>query len=246
MAHFGKESPSRTDRELAARVRRLDWTETAGELGAHVREARSKRSNAGEVEAFSWHWRTDTPHAPLELVSACDAEGADLSGLYGVFRSRAGALRALRELGKAYGLCNVVLGIEEPGEDGACAAYARSRCRGACIGREPRLAHAMRAVQALSRLRLKPWPYAGAVTVRETSPDGARSELHVIDRWRYLGAAHSDAEVHELAHAASLPPFDLDMYRVLARLLKAPTPRVEIVEADIMARPHYAYSRRRT
>lgn len=45
-----------------------------------------------------------------------------------------------------------------------------------------------------------PWPFAGAVTFEER---GAGSVFHVIDQWRYLGAASSRDEAAALATAAA-------------------------------------------
>jgi DNA polymerase-3 subunit epsilon len=87
----------------------------------------------------------------------------------------------------------------------------------------------MRAVQALARLRLKAWPYRGRIAVRERDPYSDRIELHVIDRWRHLGTAHCEPELHELAQSAADAPFDLDTYKTLVRLLKSPPRNCDVV-----------------
>ena len=87
----------------------------------------------------------------------------------------------------------------------------------------------MRLAQAFSGLRVRPWPYRGRIGVREYDPATRRSELHVVDRWRYLGTAHSDAELRELSHKRVRTRFDLDEYRMLARFLRSPPAGCEIV-----------------
>jgi DNA polymerase-3 subunit epsilon len=104
-----------------------------------------------------------------------------------------------------------------------------NRCRGACIGAESPIAHAMRVVQAFSKLRIKPWPYPGCVGLRELDPHSERSELHVIDRWCYLGTVKTEAELHELTEDAPKGHFDLGMYKILARFLKSPPRSSDIV-----------------
>jgi hypothetical protein len=45
--------------------------------------------------------------------------------------------------------------------------------------------------------------------------------VHVLDRWRHVATARSEAELHDLDCSAGDKPFDLESYRVLARFLKA-------------------------
>jgi DNA polymerase-3 subunit epsilon len=146
-----------------------------------------------------------------------------------LFRWRSSARAALRALASAYDLCRVTLGLEPPLPNGACSGYELNCCRGACIGAESVIGHAMRVVQALSRLRMKPWPYSGRIAVRERDPHSQRSELHVLDQWRYLGTAKSEAELHELKEAAPRDTFDLHTYKMLARFLKSPPSSCDIL-----------------
>jgi DNA polymerase-3 subunit epsilon len=45
------------------------------------------------------------------------------------------------------------------------------------------------------------------------------SEVHVVDRWCYLGSASSDSELADLLESARAPRFDYDHYKILARHL---------------------------
>jgi DNA polymerase-3 subunit epsilon len=45
------------------------------------------------------------------------------------------------------------------------------------------------------------------------------AEVHVVDRWCYLGTAGTDAELAELLEQARAPRFDYDHYRILSRHL---------------------------
>jgi DNA polymerase-3 subunit epsilon len=75
-------------------------------------------------------------------------------------------------------------------------------------------------MQALQRLRLPAWPYAGAVALVEEDALNARRELHVIDRWRYLGSALEPHEAEDwLSSRTPLPRFDVDIFRQLQRAL---------------------------
>lgn len=56
------------------------------------------------------------------------------------------------------------------------------------------------------------WPFAGPALIREGD------EAHLVDGWRYLGTARSDDALHQLL-AAERPPFDREIYRILAKYL---------------------------
>ena len=72
---------------------------------------------------------------------------------------------------------------------------------------------------ALVATRLKPWPYRGRILVAERDWRGTE-DLHVLDRWRYLGTVHSAEDADGLD--AQSVPFDADVYRILKRFLSAP------------------------
>jgi DNA polymerase III subunit epsilon len=236
MAHFSGERRSGKDQRLGEEVKRVDWKETPGELGAHFEAARlvaalaPEHNSAPADETCSWYWRSETPEVAPRLIAGDEIEDAAPEHLYGAFRGRAGARAALRELARAYSLCHTLIGLEPAG--GACSAHQAQRCRGACVGAEPHLAHAMRAILALSKLRVKPWPYHGPIAIRERHVYSERVELHVFDRWRRLGAASSEGEIDEIVRSARHARFDLDTYRALRRLIKAPPRNCEIVILD--------------
>jgi DNA polymerase-3 subunit epsilon len=81
----------------------------------------------------------------------------------------------------------------------------------------------------MAPLRLRPWPFPGAIGIRERSADGAGSVLHVIDRWQHLGTAVDEAGVEDLLERAAVPSFDPDSYRIVARCLDRVGPRDVVV-----------------
>ena len=62
------------------------------------------------------------------------------------------------------------------------------------------------------------WPYRSPLGIVETDRARDATEVHVVDRWCYLGTASCDPEVAELLEARE-PRFDYDHYRILARHL---------------------------
>ena len=87
-------------------------------------------------------------------------------------------------------------------------------------GIEPRALHDARLRLALAPLRLRSWPFPGAVAFREPAAGSSGSVLHVIDRWRHVGSAASEEELQSLAGARGEPGFDVDTYRILTRWLR--------------------------
>ncbi len=62
------------------------------------------------------------------------------------------------------------------------------------------------------------WPHRGPLGIVETDHARDATEVHVVDRWCYLGTASSDPEVAEMLEARE-PRFDYNHYRILARHL---------------------------
>ncbi len=83
---------------------------------------------------------------------------------------------------------------------------------------------------ALSELKREAWPFKGRIGVRESI--GARSELHVLDDWCYLGTVRGE---HELAELDAQPSFDPDTYRILQRFLSRSKSALEIVPMEVVA-----------
>jgi DNA polymerase-3 subunit epsilon len=63
------------------------------------------------------------------------------------------------------------------------------------------------------------WPHAGPLGIVERDRDREAAEIHVVDRWCYVGAASSESELAELVENAGSPRFDYDHYKILSRHL---------------------------
>lgn len=236
MSHFSGDHRVNKDMKIAREVKRIDWIETAGELGALIEESRLVKQLAPVYnrqlrrtsELCAWHWSVEHSGAAPRLVTARDLDPSQLGDLYGLFRTRSAALEALREIANAHGLCHALLGLEK--RKGPCFSHQIGRCRGACAGKESREAHALRFAQALAALRMRTWPYRGRIGVREGMSGGRRSAWIVLDRWCYLGTVRSEEELHELTASRTAPAFDLDTYRILTRFLAKPHRDCRIIE----------------
>jgi DNA polymerase-3 subunit epsilon len=225
-------------------VRRIDWLETAGPLGALLLQARWIKDGAplrnrrakqpGEAHTL----RAD---AKVEAVPVADLDRGELTQCFGLFHSEKDALRALTEIARARELCLKALGLEAG--EGSCFAHQMGKCKGACTGKEPAVLHDMRVRLALTPLKLKAWPFPGRIALRERPPWGGAAEfgpatdLHVIDRWVYLGTARIDEELAPLAAREPDAEFDADIYRILVRHL-ARHPRIDWIDLSAAAAPN--------
>ena len=240
-SHFAGEHRPARDLRMSQQVTRVEWIETAGELGALLAELRLIREllpvhrEHRVANFYSWEWDGALEsRAPLRLVTADDAEALRLEHLYGTFRAKHAALAALTGIAEEHGLCPVLLGLEPARKAGAaCLSHQLKRCRGACCGKESTATHNLRLAQALQSLRLAPWPYKGAIGLRERS--GEKSEVHLFERWCFLGTARTEAEIYDKLEVRGRPVFDLDIYKILRRQFARRTRGVDLIEFGPMS-----------
>jgi DNA polymerase-3 subunit epsilon len=233
--HFAAGERHGKDSELARRVQRVEWIETAGELGTLLLEAELlkalrpayNRPLHGGEEVFALRLVAHRRRPPIyERVPIGGSDPAGWQGLYGTFRSRREADNLLRELATLYRLCPRRLGLEAGGS-GACQAYWLKRCAGVCAGRETIAAHDARLAAALAAAGLKPWPWDGPVLVAERHGASGHEAFHVFDRWCHLASAARADEARARA-AAAVRRFDVDACRILGRWLAAPAHRAAV------------------
>ncbi|AXS81465.1 ethanolamine utilization protein [Dechloromonas sp. HYN0024] len=226
LAHFAGDHSAAKEMELAQQVRRIDWVETAGEIGALLREAdlvktlqpihnRQLRKND---EACTW-LLVDEGEGWMrpQLTALADLDSGLSSACYGLFKSTKEATNALRALAESHNLCDILLGLEKAKPGKPCFGHQLRRCKGACIGNEPHARHTARLIAALVGLKLVAWPFNGPALIREGE------EAHLVDGWRYLGTAHSDEELDALLDSPR-PPFDRDSYKILSKYVGKLTP----------------------
>jgi DNA polymerase-3 subunit epsilon len=228
LAQLADEPAGPRERTLGALVRRVDWVQTAGELGAMLLESswiRSQkplhnRHHKSHAEAVTLRPAAD-PSGRVQIRRIDTLEADDLAQSFGVFHSQKDALKALTDIARAQQLCLKVLGLEE--SSGSCFASQVGKCRGACTGKEPLMLHNMRVQLALSALKIKSWPFPGRIALRERavggfSSDGTRGgEVHVLDHWMYLGSARSEEDLAALSSRHAYAAFDVDVYKILQR-----------------------------
>lgn len=238
LGHFSADHASSGDLRLSQEIQRLEWERTAGEVGALLREAELVRTrlpahNIALRRRSNQVLFTLDEAARPQFVPAARVPLDRLPEHYGPFASRAGARRLLQELAADGGLCLKAMALEgraRKAQAGVpCFNFQIRRCRGACVGAEPRDAHAARVREALAPRRVPAWPYPGPVALVERDAANGREDLHVVDRWCWLGTVSALAAAGELA-ARAAGAFDADVYRILrAALARAPSDALHVV-----------------
>jgi len=234
-SHFSSDYRSANDLRLSSELVRIEFEETAGELGALLRESQLVKSL---FPAYNQRLRRRTDlialgvmaePSPPDYLRADVIEPRDLHGLYGPFSSRGAARETLRDLAAQAALCWRLLGLER--RTGPCFARQIKKCAGACVGAETHQAHHERFRQALAPYALRRWPYDGPVSVQETSLTGERTDVHLFRDWCWLGTADDPSSLQALLDAPPRAAFDLDIYRILCKRL--PRLRVHTFPCDL-------------
>lgn len=88
---------------------------------------------------------------------------------------------------------------------------------------------------ALADRAIPRWPFSGPALIREQSADAARTEVHVLHRWHWVGSARDDGELAALLDAPQRPVFDLDITRLLLRTFSKSPQRFLAVAARASA-----------
>ncbi len=226
--HFASDHAAGIDLRLSQEVQRIEWEPTAGEIGALLREAELIKSRLPAHNIALRRKRNQVfmaldADARPRFVPAAALPIDRLHEHYGPFSSRPGARRYLQELAAEHGLCLKTMKLEgraRAAADAPCFNHQIRRCLGACVGAEPIEAHAARVRELLEARRAPPWPYAGAVALIERSACGTREDLHVFDRWCWLGTVRSHEAAEQLA-ASGPRVFNADVYRIAHKALLA-------------------------
>ena len=238
LSHFSADHRLAKEMRLAQQIRRLEWIETPGEMGALLLEAqlikrwqpvhnrRLRRSD----DLCTWRLtptpRDDESGYLPELTWARDLDWGRQDAVYGLFGSQRDALKTLREMAEEAQLCLATLGLEKVSPGRPCFGFQLQRCSGACVGQESWERHSARLRNVLADWQVSVWPHGGPVQVREGDA------WHVLDAWCYLGTARSADEVQALL-TQGRPAFDKDTYKILVSRL--PDMVVEPVPASFMA-----------
>lgn len=216
---------------MLAQSRRVDYIETAGEIGALLLEARLIKQWS---PLFNIRLRRLRGLCTIEcvrqglgivprIVAGRSVELGRQRGLYGLFASVHAAQSSLRQLADAHRLCLGLLGLEKIAHRG-CFGLQLKTCLGACVGQEPRVDHDQRLLDALQDLQVHVWPHRGMIDLIEER-DGWQ-QRHRIGNWRHMGTWCSRTGQFEVTDPGA---FDLDTYKILVKPIMLQQVRLEPV-----------------
>ncbi len=216
MSHFTADVTSAKEMSLSQQVRRIEHIRTGGEIGALLKEAAlvkklqptHNRQLRRNNELCSIQLNEVSEGLLVHVAYANELDFATTSNLYGLFKTRREALKALTEIAEEHSLCKAIIGLEKVKSGSPCFGRQLKKCRGACIGDETRLAHDARLLAGLSKLKIRTWPFDGPAYLKESE------EMLLIENWAYLGSARSEEDIWNLMNGRDAC-FDRDTYKIL-------------------------------
>ena len=222
--HFASDHVTRKEMEMAQMVKRIEWNETAGELGALLLEAKLikklqptyNKFLRRNVKLYAIQLAQPLNDVPwLKVVPMDQVDPTDLEFLYGVFRTKKGAEDLIRHLASEFKLCHKLLGLEKG--KGVCFAYQLNKCTGVCAGKEKHDLHHLRLRNALIAYKLKAWPYEGKVGIRELNLESNKTDMHLFEHWCFLETVSEDSDLVESINTKYDLLFDLDIYKLIVK-----------------------------
>jgi excinuclease Cho len=219
---------------MVAQTRRIDFIETAGEVGALLLESRMIKE---QTPLFNQRLRRikslcsirvtqNGAGAVPEIVDSKSVNLGSTPDLYGLFSSAHSANAKLKELAQQHMLCMSVLGLEKSSKRG-CFGLQIKTCLGACVGKEDRHIHDHRLLSALVDLQVEVWPFSGPVDIIEECDDWV--QRHRVNNWCYLGTQCSKSGPRSIFKELHQHDFDLDTYKILVKPIMLKTVKVQAV-----------------
>lgn len=243
-SHFSGDHNSSRGIRMSESLRRVDWTETAGELGALLLELKqikqlkplfNRRSRAAKNLVSIELAENSSGYLQARLV--WEIEPHRLGDYFGLFRSKKDAEKALSGIAAKNDLCNKLLGLEPDG-DGPCFQRSLGRCRGACDGGEDVVRYNLRTQIAFHGLRLKTWPWKGPVGVVEHNARTGRTDILVVYNWMHVATLRGMDEIDGLSLRGQAVNFDLDSYKLVVKALMGQDGRsLKVIELDAVGAP---------
>lgn len=224
-SHFSGDHQSSRGVRLSESLRRVEYTETAGELGALLLELQQIKSLSPQYNRRSRAAKRLVTIALRENESGYLQAGLTrqllperLGDYFGLFRSKRDAEKALRGIAGKNDLCGKHLGLEAPAP-GPCFQRMLGRCQGACEQQEDVTRFNLRMQIAFHGLRLKTWPWPGPIALVENCPQTGRTDCLIVWNWIHIDTLSSEEELEAYCPGTEAVTFDLDSYKLLVKAL---------------------------
>ena len=246
MSHFSQDYRNPKDLKISTQVRSVDFKKTPTDFGAQLLESEQIKAlqpslnrrlrRIRQLYRFSLGQNSEG-YKVLNIESL--NTNLENPGL-GLFRSVNQAKSVLSKLADEHHLCHKLLGLDKTssqGERKLCFQVQLKKCFGACGGAEPVYDYNSRLEAAVTKYKLKVWPWDSAILVKEQDPNDADSfAFHLLNNWQHIRKIEDEQELEESGYRAkknNLPigttkkaksssihyPADLDTYYILIRFL---------------------------
>lgn len=226
LSHFTADHRSSKEMKICQQTRRISFDKTTGELTALILESQKIKAlqplynrrlrRVSHLYSIQLEGAGNSRLVPKVVLLNDKLAGRER--LYGLYPSVKNAKRDIQHLCDQYGLCYQLAGLEPPSSR-ACTGYQLKKCAGYCIGKCSVLIHNEKMLEGFSALALKAWPYDGPVVLVEPSQRAEGASHLLIDNWRILGVAQSEADYADILNEASAQPLDKDIYKYLVNAM---------------------------
>lgn len=228
-SHFSGSHASAKELKLSSLVSRIDHETTSGELSALLRESSLIKELAPvynrllrKRSALACVRTKESPSGYLTATTTYEESNSleNIASIQGIFRTLQNAKAVLKKKRDEHTLCLKLLGLEKSA--GACFHFQLGKCNGACVGKETSREYNQRFLKAFETIKIRSWPFRGAITVPEDQ-DAIEGSAFVIDDWRIIKKIDYTQEGY--SEISFDQPFDYDTYRILSKHLMAHYPR---------------------
>lgn len=238
ISYFKMEYTNFNKLQFIQQVKRIDWIETIGKLGALLREKRLLKKNiplfnrilskAKKIFTIKLVKNKDN-YLCLKVVYLSDIRKSEIKNTFGIFKSKKQAENRLKEFIKKHCFCFHINNFTKG--NNFCFRYKIQKCKGACGNQEPFKLYNERMNIALSDLGENLWPYVGNIAIKECDAKNSKTfEYHIIDKWCYLGSVKKlDINVKDSELEMQI---DIDVYNILSTILVKKQNKMEIFEIN--------------
>jgi len=220
LEHFYGDLHNTKDLDINQQLTRIETIQTAGILGAYIRESllikkyqplynRTLRRNRELIKLEQFI--TDEGYINICFNTDNDFSMYKIENLIGVFRGKQELKYKLEELVKTHGLCPKFLGLEKA--KGACFSYQLGKCKGACIKKISTNDYNNLFNVAFEKIKIYNWPLDSEIIIKETN--GNFHEELTFNKWCLIRSNIQDVLFEEI----ETTKFDLDIYKILHRHL---------------------------
>lgn len=239
-SHFSSDHSSSLEMKISQQIESIEAITTAGELGALLKESRIIKELQPLYNRQLRYPRRliilkksakTKPYQTIVFEETEHIDPEDMEDVISVFKSKRDAEHFLIDLAKEHDLCEKLLGLEKG--KGACFGHRLGKCKGACLGKEDPLKYNLRLAEAISKNKIKPWPFKSAITIEENNGFNNKTDYFIFDKWCYLGKVESEDEACNICKEEDII-FDVDTYKILKRYLltAGKTRRIKQISLD--------------